>query len=301
MKPCIAFIGLGVMGQRMLANMTAHGGFNLLQAWDPCHDFYDVLKKTYPDIRFRETSGSVISNKEVDVVYIASPPQSHREHILAAAAANKIIFCEKPLGINIDESKELVEIVEAAGVANAINFPFVGSTAVNFIKKELQNESLGTIKGIDLKLHFSSWPRSWQSSAKWLRYREEGGFIREVVSHFVFLVEMLFGPATLIDKSIIYPEGNTLCETRFHAQLNCQKINISFLGSSGGVGPDQIEFVVWGSKLSYRLWDWYNLQSTTGQAWKNELMELNDPIAKSQNINFINIFQTKKTPEANII
>ena len=88
---------------------------------------------------------------------------------------------------------------------------------------------------------------------------------------------MLFGPATLIDKSIIYPEGDTLCETQFHARLNCEKINISFSGRSGGVGPDQIEFVVWGSKFSYRLWDWYNLQSTTGQDWKSELVELSDP------------------------
>ena len=35
MKPNIAFIGLGIMGHRMLANMTAHGGFTLLGGWDP--------------------------------------------------------------------------------------------------------------------------------------------------------------------------------------------------------------------------------------------------------------------------
>ncbi|MEN8151577.1 MAG: NAD(P)-binding domain-containing protein [Planctomycetota bacterium] len=35
MKPNIAFIGLGVMGHRMLTNMRAHGGFSLVGGWDP--------------------------------------------------------------------------------------------------------------------------------------------------------------------------------------------------------------------------------------------------------------------------
>ena len=35
MKPGIAFIGLGIMGHRMLTNMTAHGGFTLVGGWDP--------------------------------------------------------------------------------------------------------------------------------------------------------------------------------------------------------------------------------------------------------------------------
>jgi len=277
MKPSIAFIGLGIMGQRMIENMVTHGGFNLAQAWDPNSSSCKTLKNKYPNLILGNTPESVIFAKNIDVVYIASPPSSHKEHVLNATKAGKIIFCEKPLGINVKETERLVKIVEKSGLANAVNFPFIGSAAINLIKQKIQDKSLGCIKGVDLKLHFSSWPRNWQHSAKWLKFREEGGFIREVVSHYVYLIELLFGPSTLISKSVSYPKDKKLCETHFLAQLSTKNTNITFVGETGGVGPDQVEFTIWGSKTSYRLWDWYNLQSTKGQKWEDELKELKDP------------------------
>ena len=52
---------------------------------------------------------------------------------------------------------------------------------------------------------------------------------------------------------------------------------ISAAGSAGGAGPDQIEFTVWGTEHSYRLWDWNRLQSSVGGPWRDELTELDSP------------------------
>ncbi len=277
MKPSVAFIGLGVMGHRMLTNMTRHGGFNLALAWDPVMEYNCIVKQQYPGIRIGESAQQIITDPGIDVVYIASPPRSHREYAVAAAGAGKTVFCEKPLGIDLEDSRSLVAQVEASGVLNAVNFPFVDAQAVNMIQARVQDESIGTVLGVDLRVHFSSWPRGWQQTASWLAERREGGFVREVGSHYVFLVEKLFGPATLIDASVRYPQDDTLCETHFLARLDCRGIPVSFAGGSGGVGPDRVEFTVWGSKSSYRLWDWNRLKSTSGDAWQDELVHLEDP------------------------
>ncbi len=276
MKPSVAFIGLGVMGHRMLSNMASHGSFNLALAWDPDVEVCRLVEQQYAGIKTGCSAEQIITDPDIDVVYIASPPKSHKEYATAAARAGKAVFCEKPLGVDIADSRSLVQDVEATGVANAVNFPFVDSQSTNRICKRIGDGTMGDVCGADLRLHFSRWPRGWQHSASWLSERKEGGFVREVGSHYVFLVEKLFGPAKLIDTSVRYPEDDKLCETHFLARLDCGGIPVSFAGGAGGIGPDRVEFTVWGSNRSYRLWDWVNLKSTDGDKWVNEFPDLGD-------------------------
>jgi 1,5-anhydro-D-fructose reductase (1,5-anhydro-D-mannitol-forming) len=276
-KPAVAFVGLGIMGHRMLTNMTTHGGFELARAWDPDPEACRIVAEQYKCIKIGDTAEQIINDPNIDVVYIASPPKSHKEYATAAARAGKVVFCEKPLGVDIPDSRSLVEEVEATGVPNAVNFPFVDSHGANKIQARLIDGTIGNVLGVDLRLHFSSWPRGWQHAASWLSERKEGGFIREVGSHYVFLTEKLFGPAKLIDATVRYQVEEHLCETHFLARLDCSGTPISFAGGSGGVGPDRVEYTVWGSKKSYRLWDWVNLKSTDGGDWVDELPDIEDP------------------------
>ena len=276
-NPSVGFIGLGVMGHRMLANMTAHGGFNIARAWDPNRQACELVKQRYPKIGISESAEDLVWDREVDVVYIASPPASHHAYALLAAAAGKAIYCEKPLGVNISSSREMVDAVESAGVLNVVNFPFADSQPINLIQSKLADGVVGDVRGVDLRLHFSSWPRDWQDTARWLTLREQGGFIREVVSHYVYLLERLFGPSTVVDANVNFPDDPSLCETHFLASLECGGRHVALAGGAGGVGPDIVEFTIWGAKTSFCLWDWNKLKSTTGSSWQDELRELADP------------------------
>ncbi|WP_169569386.1 Gfo/Idh/MocA family protein [Sneathiella limimaris] len=273
----VAFIGLGVMGQRMLTNMAKHPSYDLVAAWDPSGEACASSKAQYPSLEIMETAADAITASNVDVVYIASPPASHREYAIAAAKAGKVVYCEKPLGVDLEDSRGLVIDVEALGAPNTVNFPFADSAAINLIQNKLQDGTIGEVTGVDLRLHFARWPRGWQHSASWLSERAEGGYVREVGSHYVYLIEKLFGDAKLLDASVRYQEDPKLCETHFTANLSCGDIPISFAGGSGGVGPDRVEFTVWGTKASYRLWDWVNVKSTTGETWIDELQDIEDP------------------------
>ncbi|MDJ0969517.1 MAG: Gfo/Idh/MocA family oxidoreductase [Kiloniellales bacterium] len=277
MKPGIAFIGLGIMGHRMLTNMNAHGGFTLVGGWDPSARARDRTRAAFPDLPLVEDPAEIVAAPETEVVYIACPPAAHAEHALAALAAGKAIWCEKPLGVELAESRALVEAVEAAGAKNAINFPFADAQAANLIDRELKAGGLGEVAGVDIRLHFARWPRDWQADAIWLAERAEGGYVREVFSHFVFLIQRLFGPAVLRDAGLRYPEDPRLCETHFTALLDCDGVPVSAAGSSGGTGPDQVEITVWGEERAYRLWDWNRLKSSANGAWRDELTELENP------------------------
>ena len=179
--------------------------------------------------------------------------------------------------MNIASSKEMVDAVKSAGVLNVVNFPFADSQPINLIESKLADGVVGDVTRVDLRLHFSSWPRDWQDTARWLTLREQGGFIREVVSHYVYLLERLFGPATVVDANVNYPDDPSLCETHFFASLECGGRHVALAGGAGGIGPDIVEFTIWGEKTSFCLWDWNKLKSTTGSSWQDELRELADP------------------------
>jgi predicted dehydrogenase len=66
----------------------------------------------------------LLARADVDVVDICVPNHLHEEIILAAAAAGKHVYCEKPLANSAAQGKRIVEAVEKAGVKNQLNFNF---------------------------------------------------------------------------------------------------------------------------------------------------------------------------------
>ena len=87
----------------------------------------------------------LIERKDIDVIDIASPNDTHKEIALAAAAAGKMILCEKPLGRNSKESEEMVAAVEKAGVTNMVWYNYRRIPAVTMAKQLIDEGRLGRI------------------------------------------------------------------------------------------------------------------------------------------------------------
>lgn len=265
------------MGQRMLTNMSTHRGFSFVGGWDPSAAARAQARDRFPDLPIAESATALIESAQTDLVYIACPPAHHAEYAHAAMAAGKAVLCEKPLTVEAGQGRALVERAAAAGAAAAVNFPFADARAANTIDTALKEEALGAVLGVDVRLHFARWPRAWQADAAWLAHRAQGGFVREVLSHFIYLIHRLFGPSRVDGSLVRYPADPSLCETHVLAQLTCGDIPVSIAGGTGGTGPDAIAFTVWGERRSYQLYDWNRLRSSTGEGWREELTDIADP------------------------
>ena len=53
--------------------------------------------------RWYDKAESLIHDPEVNAIYVATPPASHKEYVLAAAAAGKAVYVEKPMALNLAE------------------------------------------------------------------------------------------------------------------------------------------------------------------------------------------------------
>ena len=217
--------------------------------------------------------------KEVqpDLLYIACPPEFHKQYALQAIYAKIPLYIEKPLGIDIAESESLVELLDRKNHINAVNFVQASSEAIEKVQLLLNNNELGNIKGVDIILQYQQWPRVWQVEADWLRFKASGGYIREVLSHFIFVLERLFGTAKVNFSQPTYPDDSRLCETHLQAKLECGAISINIFGSSGGHGPDRQEITIWGTNKSVRISDFYFLEISEDDKWSRLVQHKVDP------------------------
>ncbi len=85
----------------------------------------------------------VIERDDIDHVDICTPNKTHREIVLAAAAAGKSIICEKPLAMSVAEAEEMCEAVEKAGVSNMVSFNYRRVPAISLAKQLIEEGRVG--------------------------------------------------------------------------------------------------------------------------------------------------------------
>ena len=266
----VGIIGLGYMGRSMLASMTEHDRFRVVCGWDPSAESNDSAKEQHPAIDILPDADTVIAHEDVELVYIAAPPLNHKDYTRQSIAAGKTVYCEKPLGVDIAESRQLVETVDKSGIAAFINFNLATARDATIVKEQLAAGQLGTVAGININLHVPQWPRAFQLSAGWLKGREQGGYCREVFSHWVYFTRRLLGDGNLKHTSIRYPVDESLCETFVHAELDFSGIPVYISGITGGAGPVGVEYTLWAEKKSFRLSSGGGLKYSDGSDWADE-------------------------------
>jgi predicted dehydrogenase len=87
----------------------------------------------------------LVKRKDIDVVDIASPNDTHHDIAIAAARAGKMVMCEKPLGRTAKEAEEMTDAVEKAGVPNTVWYNYRRVPAVTMIKQLIDEGKLGRI------------------------------------------------------------------------------------------------------------------------------------------------------------
>src|SRR5277367_4366838 len=87
----------------------------------------------------------LIERKDIDLIDVCTPNNTHAEIALAAAAAGKMILCEKPLAMNGPEALKMVEAVEKAKVPNMVWYNYRRVPAVSLAKNLIDEGRLGKI------------------------------------------------------------------------------------------------------------------------------------------------------------
>ncbi|NEA37009.1 Gfo/Idh/MocA family oxidoreductase [Streptomyces sp. SID13031] len=262
----LGIVGLGAMGRQLLARALDHPDFTVTHAVDLAPEIVAALGAEHPDISFSTLIADVIGAGDVDAVYIATPPATHAALAVPAFEAGQAVFCEKPLAVSDDDAAAMLEAAVASARAAAVNFSLSDRQSTRYVEQAIADGRVGDVLGVEIRLAFPVWPRRFQAGATWVGERPQGGFVREVFSHFAYLTDRLVGPLHAIHTELEH--RSEVSETAAYGLLKAGEIPVQLSGIVGAAGPETYEWILRGTRQSFKLTAWRDLFVADGNDWQ---------------------------------
>jgi len=139
----VGVIGCGRIGLVHLGAITKCPNVTPVIVSNPTVAKAEEAAKQYNVARFTADAMDVITDPEVDAVWICSPSQFHPEQIKAAAANGKHVFCEKPIATDLAETVEAINACNEAGVKLMIGLQRRFDDNFKRVKTAIENKEVG--------------------------------------------------------------------------------------------------------------------------------------------------------------
>jgi predicted dehydrogenase len=152
------------------------------------HDGYEVVAISSVSrgnvLEVQKTSGIenvytdwklMLDQEQLDLVVVASAVHLHRDMVLAAYEKGLDVLCEKPMAINMKESKEMITARDRAEKLGLINHEFRFLPARTKVKEILDSGKLGQLLHIRYQCSFASYTSLVSRSRGWLGQEDKGG------------------------------------------------------------------------------------------------------------------------------
>jgi len=192
----------------------------------------------------------LVGDPDIDAVAIASPQWTHRDIALAALAHGKPVFCEKPLGENLDDSRAMVEAARSAQVANMVGFNYIRTPASQLARDIIATGEIGRVISVQAE-HTEDFLAGEDTPADWRTRHISAGTMGDLAPHIINAVLRLVGPvASLVaDIETVFPErpgpdGPVTVN-------NDDQANVLVRFETGAMGSLTISRVAAGRKMGY--------------------------------------------------
>ena len=135
---------------------------------------------------------ALCADSDVDAVIIATPNFTHRPIAVAAARAGKHIMCEKPLGLNAAEVREMYHAARHAGVVHMTAFTYRFAPSMRYMRHLVTSGALGELRHFRSQ-RFLDWP---ETSWGWRQYKDKAGAgdLFDMTIHRIDFAMDLLGP-----------------------------------------------------------------------------------------------------------
>jgi predicted dehydrogenase len=164
----------------------------------------------------------VLADDGIDAVILVTPHALHEEQVLAAAAAGKQIFCEKPFALSADAAKRMLEACDKAGLkAVGIGHERRFEPALEAMKGHLDSGDFGTLIHIECNWSHNNFTKAATAASTWRKDPNQAplGTLTALGVHITDYFQSLAGPvarlkATSTHRSDLFP-GNDVVVVQF--------------------------------------------------------------------------------------
>ncbi|HEU4781546.1 MAG TPA: Gfo/Idh/MocA family oxidoreductase [Steroidobacteraceae bacterium] len=137
-----------------------------------------------------QNMAQMASNPDIDIVYVVTPNALHMDHTLAAAAAGKHVFCEKPLEVTVERGQKMLDACKKAGTMLGVGYRLQFEPNHLECVRLAREKVLGDVKIIDANFGFAIGdPKQWRLN----RALAGGGSLMDVGIYCLQTTRMITG------------------------------------------------------------------------------------------------------------
>ncbi len=182
--------------------------------------------------KWYDDADKLINDPEVDAVYVATPPASHKEYALRAIRAGKPVYVEKPMATSYTDCLEMVKAAQEAGVPLYVAYYRRGLERFHKIKELVDTGTIGEVRFATINLYRA--PDPVEITGKDLPWRvipeiSGGGKFMDLASHTLDIFDYILGPVSRA-------EGHSANQAKLYTPEDIVTANLTFETGAEAVG-----------------------------------------------------------------
>lgn len=191
-----AVIGTGNRGSNLLRGVMEQPNTKVAAVCDIKPDRLDRAASaaakdnpnTYTDWR------QVIDRKDIEAVFVATPPHLHAEMAIAALQAGKHVYCEKPIGVTPRQVQDLVIAARASSKVFVVGQQRRSSPQMTEAVRKIREGAIGKVVMVKAQRHApSDLPYDGSSSDWYFNVNQSGGYLIEQSVHNLDMCNWIVG------------------------------------------------------------------------------------------------------------
>lgn len=192
----------------------------------------------------------LVADPRVEAVVIASPQETHRDIALAAFAAGKHVFCEKPLGLGLSDSREMLAAAQRSGCVHMTGFNYIRTPASQLARQIISSGEIGDVTWFRGE-HTEDFCADPTSPASWRTRGKPNGNMGDLAPHIINAALALMGPIRSLCADIETVHRTRPSPTGPEAVSNDDQGQIMCRFESGAMGHLFTSRVATGRKMGY--------------------------------------------------
>ena len=167
--------------------------------------------------KWYDDADKLINDKAINAIYVATPPSSHAEYAIKSMKAGKPVYVEKPMAMNADECRQMIDVSKATGTPLFVAYYRRALPYFVKLKELIDMNAIGEVKMINLILHWPPKPEELEGAPRWRvdPSISGGGHFHDLAAHQLDYLEFVFGPIKTVkgiatNQAGLYPTDDVV-------------------------------------------------------------------------------------------
>lgn len=174
---------------------------------------YDYAAR-HPVTKVFETAEELIHDNNIDTVYIATPPDSHKKYALLCAEARKVCYIEKPMALNYKECTEIINAFQKTDTKAYVAYYRRRLERFTKAKELIENNKIGSVKFVNVSFYRPASKQEIEGCWRVIPEISGGGIFMDIAAHTLDALDYILGEITIAkgvcqNQAALYqPEDN---------------------------------------------------------------------------------------------